>query len=139
MTNKDDCIFCKLVRAELPSYKVYEDDRTLTFMDINPVTDGHTLVVTKDHFDNMFEATAESLQAVAANAKKTANAIRTVLNPAGLMVFQLNGAAAGQTVFHYHLHLLPRWANQPLVLHTREAGNPARLTELAEKIAAALK
>jgi len=122
-----DCIFCKIVRGEAPAYKVHEDDRVLVFMDIFPVTDGHTLIVTKEHFENVFETTEESLRAVTAASLRVAHAIRATLDPDGLMVFQLNGAAAGQSVFHYHMHLLPRKEGEPLALHTRVPGDPQRL------------
>ena len=90
----DSCIFCKIVRGEAPAAKVFEDEHTLALMDIFPVTDGHTLVITKDHAENLFEASSEALQAVAATAKRVAHALKDTLAPDGLMVFQLNGAAA---------------------------------------------
>jgi histidine triad (HIT) family protein len=136
---QDDCIFCKIARGAAPAAKVHEDEHTLAVMDIFPVTDGHTLVITREHFENLFEASTEALQAVAATAKRVAHALRDTLSPEGMMVFQLNGAAAGQTVFHYHMHLLPRAAGEPLVLHTRVPGNPARLAELATALAAHLR
>jgi len=126
-----DCIFCKIVRGEAPAHRVAEDEHTLTFLDIFPVTDGHTLVITKDHHATLFDAPADALEAVAATAKRVAHALREELSPEGLMVFQLNGAAAGQTVFHYHMHLLPRAAGEPLALHTRVPGKPERLASLA--------
>jgi histidine triad (HIT) family protein len=134
----DDCIFCKIVRGEAPAYTVYEDERVLVFMDLFPVTDGHTLVVTREHFEGLFEATEGSLQAVVATSRRVAHAIRTVLEPDGLMVFQVNGRAAGQTVFHYHMHLMPRNEGEPLALHARKHGDPARLREISERLAAAL-
>ncbi len=138
MKQLDECIFCKIVRGEAPADKVYEDERVVVFMDLFPVTDGHTLVVTKEHFENLFEATEESLQAVIASSKRIAGAIQAVLEPEGLMVFQLNGRAAGQAVFHYHMHLMPRNEGEPLALHTRVQGDPARLREVSERLAAAL-
>ena len=118
---------------------MYEDEHTLVFMDIMPVTDGHTLVITKEHFENIFEASPVSLQGVAATAKKVAHAIRDVLQPAGMMVFQLNGAAAFQSVFHYHMHLMPRAEGEPITLHGRTMGNEERLEELAQQFAAAIR
>ncbi len=135
---EDSCIFCRIVRGEMPADRVYEDESTLVFMDIFPVTAGHTLVITKEHFADLFAATPESLRAVAATAKKVAEAIRRSLAPDGLMVFQLNGVAAGQSVFHFHMHLLPRANGEPLALHSRVAGDPARLRQLAAMITAAL-
>lgn len=134
----ESCIFCKIVSGEAPAFKVWEDDHTIAFMDIRPVTHGHTLVVTKTHFDNLFDASVEALQAVAAVSHRVARALRAVLHPEGLMVFQLNGAAAGQTVFHYHMHLMPRAAEEPLALHARELGDAKRLRELADALAANL-
>ena len=138
MKHLDECIFCKIVRGEAPAHKVYEDERVLVFMDLFPVTDGHTLIVTKEHFENLFEATEESLQAVVASSRRIAGAIQAALEPEGLMVFQLNGRAAGQAVFHYHMHLMPRNEGEPLALHTRVQGDPARLREVSERLAAAL-
>jgi len=132
------CIFCEIVRGAAPAFRVHEDDHTLAFMDLFPVTDGHTLVVTKTHCTDLFDASPPLLQAVMATAKRVAHALRAVVHPDGLMVFQLNGAAAGQTVFHYHMHLMPRTAGEPLVLHSRTAGDPARLRELATALSAAM-
>jgi histidine triad (HIT) family protein len=135
---ESDCVFCKIVRGEAPAHRICEDDRTIVFMDINPVTEGHVLVVTKEHFETLFEATPDALDAVMVTAKRVAHAIRMVLDPAGLMVFQLNGAAAFQSVFHYHMHLVPRAAGEPLALHGRVRGDPSRLHSLAERFSAAL-
>jgi histidine triad (HIT) family protein len=134
----ENCIFCKIVRGEAPAAKVFEDEHTLALMDIFPVTDGHTLVITKDHAENLYEASGEALQAVAATAKRVAHALKDTLKPDGLMIFQLNGAAAGQTVFHYHMHLMPRAEGEPLALHTRVPGDPQRLASLAQALAAHL-
>jgi histidine triad (HIT) family protein len=138
MSDPAACIFCRIISGDAPGHRVYEDAHTLALMDIFPVTDGHTLVITKDHYADIFEASATALTAVAATAHRVAAAIRSVLAPDGLMVFQLNGAAAMQTVFHYHMHLMPRAAGEPLALHTRVPGDPARLVELAQRLAAAV-
>jgi histidine triad (HIT) family protein len=138
LSTRPDCIFCKIVRGEAPSHRVCEDERTIAFMDIFPVTDGHTLVVTKDHFENLFEADEDALAAIARTSHRVAAAIRSELAPDGLMVFQLNGRAAGQTVFHYHMHLMPRATGEPLALASRVPGAPARLAEIAAKLARAL-
>jgi histidine triad (HIT) family protein len=138
MSSEENCVFCRIVRGELPCQEVARDDATISFMDIAPVTDGHTLVVTREHYSNLFEAPPEALAGIMATAKRVAHAIRTVLAPDGLMVFQLNGAAAGQTVFHYHMHLMPRADGEPLALHARTPGDPARLAELAALFRSAL-
>ena len=133
-----DCIFCRIVRGEAPSFRVYEDALSLAFMDIAPVSEGHVLVVTREHFTNLFEATPEALAAVAKSTLLVAGAIRAELAPAGLAVAQLNGEAAGQTVFHYHVHLIPRKPGDGYVMHGRVPGKPERLRELARALAARL-
>jgi histidine triad (HIT) family protein len=106
-----DCVFCKIRDGQIPSLKIFEDDRTLAFMDINPVTHGHCLVIPKAHAATLFDAEVEDLQAVIAAAQQVARAIREALAPDGLNMLQANGAAAFQSVPHFHLHLIPRWAN----------------------------
>jgi histidine triad (HIT) family protein len=104
-----DCVFCKIRDGQIPSAKIHEDARTLAFMDINPLNPGHCLVVTRTHAPTLFEATVEDLQAAIAAARKVALALRTALQPDGLNMLQANGAAAFQSVPHFHLHLIPRW------------------------------
>ncbi len=106
-----DCVFCKIRDGVIPSMKVYEDARTLCIMDINPVNRGHCLVLTRTHAATLFDAATEDLQAAIATAKKVATALRACLAPDGLNMLQANGAAAFQSVPHFHLHLIPRWAN----------------------------
>lgn len=135
----DECIFCRIVAGTAPAHRVYEDDHTLAFMDVFPVADGHTLVITREHAATIFEASEAALTAVAATARRVAHALQATLAPDGLMVFQLNGAAAMQTVFHYHMHLLPRRQGEPLALHSRVPGDPQRLAELATALHDALR
>ena len=135
---KDDCIFCRIVAGEVPSFRVCEDERTLSFLDLFPVAPGHALVVTRDHFSDIFEADAESLAAVAATSLRVARAIDAVLAPEGLGVFQLNRPAAGQTVFHYHMHLVPRKQGEAFSLHSRVRGDHEELRSLAARLAAAM-
>jgi len=104
-----DCVFCMIRDAKIPSAKVYDDERTFAFMDINPLTRGHCLVVTKAHAATLYDAEVEDLKAAVATAKKVAGALRKALNPDGLNLLQANGAAAFQSVPHFHLHLIPRW------------------------------
>ena len=106
-----DCVFCKIRDGQIPSLKVFEDDRTLAVMDINPVSHGHCLVIPKAHAATLFEAEVEDLVAVIVAAQQVARAIREALAPDGLNMLQANGAAAFQSVLHFHLHLIPRWAN----------------------------
>jgi len=106
-----DCVFCKIREGQIPSYKVYEDERTLAFMDINPLNSGHCLVVTKAHAPTLFDASVEDLTAAIAAVKKVAHAVREAVQPDGLNLLQANGAAAFQSVSHFHIHLIPRWNN----------------------------
>ena len=138
MTETGGCIFSQIVRGEMPCFKVCEDEKTLTFLDLFPVADGHTLVITKEHFSNIFEMNDDVLSAVAVTSIRVAHAIRRALDPEGLGVFQLNGAAAGQTVFHYHMHLVPRNTGDPFALHSRIRGDDDELRSTANRIATAL-
>ncbi len=108
-----DCIFCKIVKGEIPSVKIYEDHRVYAFADINPVADGHTLVIPKAHAQGLTDISVEDLAAVARAAKTVAAAIETAFRPTGIIVLQLNGASVGQVVMHYHMHLVPRQEGGP--------------------------
>ncbi len=134
-----DCVFCKIRDGAIPSLRLYEDERTLCIMDINPLNSGHCLVLTKTHAPTIFDAETEDLQAAIATAKKIAVALRQALQPDGLNMLQANGAAAFQSVPHFHLHLIPRWTNDgkgfdwKLVPAQRE-----QLLHVGEKVRAAL-
>ena len=106
-----ECVFCMIRDGKIPSVRIAEDERTLTFMDINPLNTGHCLVVTKQHAATIFDADVEDLKAAVTTAKRVAGAIQDALKPDGLNLLQANGAAAFQSVPHFHLHLIPRWAN----------------------------
>jgi histidine triad (HIT) family protein len=133
-----ECIFCEILAARAPCHRVYEDDLTLALMDLFPVAPGHTLVIPRRHAENLFEIDADSLAAVSRASRKLARAIRKALNPDGLMVMQLNGVAAGQTVFHYHAHLIPRARGSGLSLQPRVPGRDEELAALADQIRSAL-
>ena len=134
----EKCIFCGIVARKAPAQVVCEDERTLAFMDIFPVADGHVLVIPKAHGENLLAVEDPDLEAVARVSRRLAAALRTVLDPDGIGVFQLNGAAAGQTVFHYHMHLIPRRHGEPIQIHSRTPGDPERLAELAARLRTAL-
>lgn len=102
-------IFSKIASGDIPSIKVYEDSYTFAFLDISPASRGHTLVITKDEYADLYAMPPELLVAVMSTVQLVATALRDALAPDGLNVVQNNGAAAGQTVFHYHVHLIPRW------------------------------
>jgi histidine triad (HIT) family protein len=123
--------------GKIPSAKVYDDPRTLAFMDINPLSRGHCLVVTKAHAATIYEAETEDLKAAIATAKKVAGAIRKALNPDGLNLLQANGGAAFQSVPHFHLHLIPRWTNDGKGFDWKEvAGNREEIMGTADRIRA---
>ena len=134
-----DCVFCKIRDGQIPSMKIHEDERTLAIMDINPLNQGHCLVLTKAHAPMIFDADIADLEAAIAAAQRIARAIRTALKPDGLNLLQANGAAAFQSVPHFHLHLIPRWVNDgkgfdwPLVPGKRE-----EIVAAGDKIRAAL-
>jgi histidine triad (HIT) family protein len=133
------CIFCRIVAKQAPAHVVFEDATTLAFMDIFPVADGHVLVIPKAHAGNLLETPPADLAAVISRSRQIARAIREVLAPDGIGVFQLNGAAAGQTVFHYHMHLIPRKQGDSLQVHSRTPGDPVRLADVAARLARALR
>ncbi|MCH6265268.1 MULTISPECIES: HIT family protein [Neobacillus] len=105
----NDCIFCKIVNGEIPSAKVFENEHVLAFMDISQVTKGHTLVIPKIHKENVFELTPEIARNLFEVVPAIANALKQEFEPAGLNTINNNGELAGQTVFHYHMHLIPRY------------------------------
>lgn len=138
MSESTNCIFCKLVRGEIPSIKVHEDAQTLTFMDVRPASPGHTLVISKTHTPNLLEITETDLLAVTLAVQRVAQAIQKALAPDGMRVSQFNGAAAGQTVFHYHVHIIPTQEGQRVGAHGRDQADAQQLEVLAAQIRAAL-
>lgn len=135
----DDCVFCRIVRGEIPSTRVWEDDLTVAFMDIGSVNPGHLLVATKGHVENLYELDERTAAAVMQSVARVGRAVRSALSPDGLSLYQANGVAAGQTVFHFHVHVLPRWKGDPMDL-VWPVRNPARqeLEDTAARIRAAL-
>jgi histidine triad (HIT) family protein len=133
-----DNIFAKIIRGETPAAKVFEDAYVLAFMDVFPQSRGHTLVISKkSNARNLLEVKPDDLAHVIVDVQRIAKAMRAALKPDGLVLTQFNGDAAGQTIFHLHFHLIPRWANAPLRPHG-EGGmaDPKELAELAAQIAA---
>ena len=131
-----DCIFCKIIQGEIPATKVYEDEKVLAFMDINPLNDGHTLVIPKRHAETIFEIDPQDLIATMKVAQRLAIAIKKALNSDGMIVVQLNNKAAGQMVPHLHIHLIPRWENDGLQIGKWEIkpGDMEKIKDIAEKI-----
>ncbi|CAG9622533.1 HIT family protein [Sutcliffiella rhizosphaerae] len=104
-----DCIFCKIINGDIPAAKVYEDEHVLAFLDISQVTKGHTLVIPKVHKENIYELTPEIAEKLFKVVPKITTAIKEKFKPIGMNLLNNNGAEAGQSVFHYHLHILPRF------------------------------
>jgi histidine triad (HIT) family protein len=130
----DSCIFCKIVEGEIPSYKVYEDDSVLAFLDIAPVNIGHTLVIPKEHFENILETPEDLIADMMKVAKKVSHGI-DALGSDGININMNNRAAAGQVIFHSHIHVIPRYADDGFQMwHGRRGYNPGEAVETAEKI-----
>jgi histidine triad (HIT) family protein len=136
---KADCIFCKLVAKQIPASIVYEDEATLAFMDLGQVNPGHVLVACKAHADNVYELDEAQAAAVFRTVARVARAVRAAFDPPGLSIYQANGKPAGQTVFHFHLHVLPRHDGDGMQL-VWPVKNPPRekLEEYCAKIRARL-
>lgn len=134
-----DNIFAKIVRGEIPAARIFEDDAVLAFMDAFPQSKGHCLVISKtSQARNLLDAEPQVLSAVTAAVQRLARAVNVALKPDGIVVTQFNGAPAGQTVFHLHFHVIPRWQDVPLGRHGGGMADPVELKALAERIAAAL-
>ena len=137
MAQDPNCIFCKIIAGEIPSFKVFEDDRTLAFMDINPVSPGHVLVIPKYHAPDLMEIPTDCLKATVATAQTVARAVDKTLKPNGINLVQSNGPGAGQSVFHLHVHIIPRIAGDKLKLNWGIApGDMDAIGAVAERIRA---
>ena len=138
MVYDPDNIFARILRGEIPCHRVYEDADTLAFMDIMPQAEGHTLVVPKASAEDIFGASPETLAAMIRTTQRIAAAIKKAFNPPGVMIAQLNGPAAGQSVFHLHFHVIPRYSGKDLGIHAAEPVDSAVLAAHAARIRAAL-
>ncbi len=137
-----DCIFCKIVKGDVPCTRIYENKRVLAFADINPVSEGHTLLIPKVHAENLWLMPDEDLAAIHLASKKVLSAITAALNPTGVAVLQLNGHGANQEVNHYHVHLIPRQKNGPplpMTMWDLKPGNMARIKEISGRISAEIQ
>ena len=139
MPESTHCIFCKIIRGNIPAIKVHEDDHTLTFMDIQPASPGHALVIPKTHAANLLETAEADLSAATRTVQRVARAAQKALAPDGIRIVQTNGTAAGQTVFHYHVHIIPMQEGQRIGTHGRALANPEELKALASQIRDALE
>ena len=131
---KNNCIFCALAAGEIPSFKVYEDDLVLAYLDINPCTEGHTLVIPKEHYTGLLDTPADVLKEVIARVQKVAAHLKTALPCDGFNILQNNGEAAGQTVPHVHFHITPRYKTGKALSFAGQPGDMDALKALAERI-----
>jgi histidine triad (HIT) family protein len=131
-------IFAKIIRSEIPCVKVFEDEHVLSFMDIMPQVEGHTLVIPKEAAVDIFDLSADGAGHLIVATQRIAKAVKTALAPGGIMLAQLSGAAAGQSVFHVHFHIIPRHHGVDMKLHARNPVDPKTLEPVAAKIRAAL-
>lgn len=132
MSSSEDCLFCKIVAGELPATLVGEDERTVSFMDINPATRGHALVVPRSHARDLLSIEASELEAVMVAAQRLAGRMQEKLGAAGINLINSCGSAAWQTVFHFHVHVIPRYEDDPLTLPwLPKPGDPAEIAGAA--------
>jgi histidine triad (HIT) family protein len=137
-TYDPDNIFAKILRGELPSARVFEDDHVFAFMDVFPQSKGHTLVIPKQSAArNLLEEEPKVLETLILGVQRVARAVRAALKPDGIVITQFNGSASGQTVYHLHFHIIPRWEGVPLGRHASgQMADPGELKALADQIAA---
>ncbi len=142
MKHQDDCIFCKIVKGDIPCAKVFENEHVLAFLDISQVSKGHTLVIPKIHKENVYELSTEDSQEIFKVVPKIANAIKEKFSPIGLNLLSNNGEHAGQSVLHFHLHLIPRYGKGDgfgAVWKSHESDySPEKLSEIAKKVSSSL-
>lgn len=139
MAYDPDNIFAKILRGEANAHVVLDEEHCLAFMDLMPQSPGHTLIIPREPVENIFDLSAEGLAVVIATTQRVARAVKAAFQPAGVMILQLNGADAGQTVFHIHFHVIPRYPGEGLTLHARSVADAVELSEHAARIRAALE
>lgn len=133
------CLFCKIIGGEIPSAKVYEDEYSFAFLDINPINPGHTLLVPKRHFANLYETSDEALKELAPTIKKLAVAVKKAVSADGINIGMNNDPAAGQLVFHAHFHIIPRHSEDGFKhWHSKRPYKDDEMNQIAEKIKTSL-
>ena len=138
MAYDENNVFAKVLRGEIPCHKLYEDEDTLAFLDIMPRAEGHALVITKEKARDLFDVSPQALVKLMAVVQKLAPKIQKAVGAEGVLIQQFNGSAAGQTVFHLHVHIVPRKAGETLKPHAGKMEEQAKLAATAEKIRKAL-
>ncbi len=141
--SKENCLFCKIVAGQIPAAKVYEDEQVLAFMNLQQIQPGHTLVIPKNHYENVFDINDETLTHVALTSKRLASAIKAAFNAEGIQMLQNNGSSSWQSVFHLHQHVIPRYQgdvgqNLYAIWTSGVAASPEELASNAAKIRAQL-
>jgi len=134
-----DCIFCKIIKGEIPAAKIYEDNNFLAFLDISPVNKGHTLVVPKEHYENLMETPDELVRDLWVVVKKVALAVKKTVKADGLNFCANNGQAAGQIIFHTHIHVIPRFTSDHFKNWPNQKYNNGEIEKVAEEIGKKLK
>ena len=134
MAYRDTNVFAQILRGNAPAFKVYENDSALAFMDIMPQMDGHTLVIPKSAAENLHDVEPEILGETIKVVQLVSGAVQRAFEAPGIMIAQLNGAAAGQPVFHLHFHIMPRFEGLDFKLHAREVEDGEKLAEFAQRI-----
>jgi histidine triad (HIT) family protein len=135
----DNCIFCKIIKGEIPAEKIYEDENFLAFLDITPVNHGHTLLIPKNHYENIYVLPEDILSKISPFFKKIAMAVKKATNADGINIGMNNEGAAGQVIPHAHFHIMPRFLNDGYILWHGKEATPEELKENAEKIRQTLK
>lgn len=134
----ENCIFCKIIANEIPCYKLYEDDLVLVFLDVGPIALGHALIIPKKHFENIFDMEEKYLERIAVVAKKIAEKLKSEMGAEAVNLYHASGAAAEQTVFHFHLHVIPRKAGDKIdftgVTDAKLSLSPEEFSEIASKL-----
>ncbi|MDH3688666.1 MAG: HIT family protein [Gammaproteobacteria bacterium] len=139
MRTDPSCIFCKIVGGEIPCFKLLEDEFTLAFMDVNPANPGHALAISKEHWEDVYAIPDSLIGAVTKTAKQVARAIKHTLDPDGINLVQANGKGAAQSVFHFHMHVLPRDNDDDLKLNWGpRPGDMEQIKQVCERIKAAV-
>src|SRR3990167_11021453 len=126
-----DCIFCKIIKGEIPCFKIFEDKTVFVFLDVSPITLGHCLIIPKTHFENIFDINDSDLQKIIVVAKKLSEKIKNNLRADGIRISQSNGKAAGQDIMHFHLHIIPRYKNDGVLMSETTTAYP-RQTDFKE-------
>ncbi len=134
-----NCIFCKIVKGDIPSYKIYENKKILAFLDLNPLTKGHTLIIPKNHYEDIFKIKEKDLKEIILVSKKVSEKLKKSLRCKGINLLNSNGKIAGQEINHFHVHVIPRYTNDGAILHFKGHYKEKNFEELTKKIRGRLK